>query len=135
MAPICIVFDVLFRLLQHIYGKEYVTYVRNITDIDDKIIMRARETGRSIKSITKETISWYNEDMRSLGALPPSHQPRATKYVPEMIKMIGKKYYPSRGKSIDQLILMINSNSFKKVTLGGCLIEKANQSVLISREN
>ena len=107
-----IVFDVLFRLLQHIYGKEYVTYVRNITDIDDKIIMRARETGRSIKSITKETISWYNEDMRSLGALPPSHQPRATKYVPEMIKMIEKLIDSGNAYSIKSGEVFFSVSSF-----------------------
>ena len=84
-----VVFDVLFRLLRHTYGADHVTYVRNITDVDDKINDRARATGRPIRDITDETIGWYREDMAALGALTPTHEPRATDYVPQMIAMIG----------------------------------------------
>jgi cysteinyl-tRNA synthetase len=83
-----VVFDVLYRLLRHVYGAQNVTYVRNITDVDDKINARAAETGRSIRDITEETVAWYREDMAALGALPPSHEPRATEFVPQMIAMI-----------------------------------------------
>ena len=83
-----VVFDVLFRLLRHVYGAPNVTYVRNITDVDDKINARAAETGRSIRKITNETARWFTEDAEALGALPPSHQPRATEYVPQMVAMI-----------------------------------------------
>ena len=87
-ARSAVVFDVLFRLLRHVYGPERVTYVRNITDIDDKIIARAKETGRSVESITEETTRWYHEDMDALGVLRPTFEPRATDYLPQMIAMI-----------------------------------------------
>ena len=71
-ARSAVVFDVLFRLLRHVYGEDRVTYVRNITDIDDKIIARAQETGRPVEDITEETIRWYHEDMDALGCLRPT---------------------------------------------------------------
>ncbi|MCW1954999.1 MAG: cysteine--tRNA ligase [Roseobacter sp.] len=83
-----IVFDTLYRLLCHVYGAEQVTYVRNFTDVDDKINARAAESGRSIGEITDETIAWYLEDMAAVGALEPSAMPRATGYIGEMIAMI-----------------------------------------------
>src|SRR5439155_21772096 len=81
-----IVFDVLFRLLRHLYGDTHVTYVRNVTDIDDKINARAleRAQGRNIpmldvvREITEETGRIYNEDVAALGNLPPTVTPRAT---------------------------------------------------------
>jgi len=83
-----IVFDVLYRLLRHVCGPQHVTYVRNLTDVDDKINARVAETGRSIGEITEETIGWYHEDMEALGVLRPTHEPRATAYVAEMRAMI-----------------------------------------------
>ena len=92
-----IVFDVLFRLLRHLYGAEHVTYVRNITDIDDKINARAAEVAAA-KSITVEaaraeitalTAQQYLDDVTALGCLPPTHTPRATDHVREMIAMIA----------------------------------------------
>ncbi|HEY8580671.1 MAG TPA: class I tRNA ligase family protein, partial [Beijerinckiaceae bacterium] len=62
-----IVFDVLFRLLRHLYGAERVTYVRNITDVDDKINARAAERGVSIRDLTEETNAIFQEDVRALG--------------------------------------------------------------------
>ena len=84
-----VVFDVLYRLLRHVYGADHVTYVRNFTDVDDKINARAAESGRPIGDITEETISWYLEDMGALGALEPDHMPRATAYIGAMIAMIA----------------------------------------------
>jgi cysteinyl-tRNA synthetase len=81
-----VVFDVLFRLLQHLYPK--VTYVRNITDIDDKIITAARERKIDIATVTQQTTQMYQEDMGALNALPPSVQPRATDHVGEMQEII-----------------------------------------------
>jgi cysteinyl-tRNA synthetase len=83
-----VVFDVLYRLLRHVYGAEHVTYARNFTDVDDKINARAAESGRSIAEITAETTRWFLEDMAALGALEPDHMPRATAYIPQMVAMI-----------------------------------------------
>ena len=84
-----IMFDVLFRLLRHVYGVDHVTYVRNFTDVDDKINARAAESGRSIGDITAETTQWYLDDMAALGNLDPTHMPRATDYITQMIDMIS----------------------------------------------
>jgi cysteinyl-tRNA synthetase len=83
-----IVFDVLFRLLRHIYGDAHVTYVRNITDVDDKINARAKERGISIRELTEETARIYDQDVAALGCLPPSITPRATEHISEMVAMI-----------------------------------------------
>jgi cysteinyl-tRNA synthetase len=83
-----IMFDVLFRLLRHVYGEKAVNYVRNFTDVDDKINDRARQSGRSISEITQETSQWYLEDMGALGNLEPTHMPRATQYITQMVSMI-----------------------------------------------
>ena len=83
-----IVFDVLNRLLRHVYGDAHVTYVRNFTDVDDKINARAAATGRPIREITEETLGWYRADMDALGAERPDHEPRATDYIAQMIAMI-----------------------------------------------
>ncbi|WP_306754951.1 cysteine--tRNA ligase [Paracoccus actinidiae] len=83
-----LVFDVLVRLLRHVYGAGAVTYVRNFTDVDDKINARAAATGRDIREITEETVGWYHDDMDALGAARPDHEPRATEYIVQMIAMI-----------------------------------------------
>ncbi|MEP3786125.1 cysteine--tRNA ligase [Ascidiaceihabitans sp.] len=83
-----IIFDVLFRLLRHVYGENAVTYVRNFTDVDDKINARAAESGRSIGDITAETTRWFLDDMGAVGALEPTQMPRATAYIPQMVAMI-----------------------------------------------
>jgi cysteinyl-tRNA synthetase len=83
-----IVFDVLNRLLRHVYGDAHVTYVRNFTDVDDKINARAAQSRRSIGEITAETTQWFLDDMAAVGALEPDHMPRATAYIPQMVAMI-----------------------------------------------
>ena len=83
-----IMFDVLYRLLIEIYGIDSITYVRNFTDIDDKINNKSLESGRPIDAITSETIKWYLEDMAALGNLEPNLMPRATNYIPQMISYI-----------------------------------------------
>jgi len=82
-----VVFDTLYRLLKRAFPK--VTYARNITDVDDKINARAKESGRSIREITEETAAWYHDDMAALNALPPDVEPRATEHIAEMIAMIA----------------------------------------------
>jgi len=81
-----VVFDVLARILRTLYPK--VTYVRNITDVDDKIIKAAAENGESIEALTERTTAAFHADMAALGALPPDIEPRATKYIDDMIAMI-----------------------------------------------
>jgi len=89
-----IVFDVLFRLLRYCFGADHVTYVRNITDVDDKINARAARDfpdlslNEGILKLTKTTEKQYRDDMMALGCLEPSIQPRATDYIGEMIAMI-----------------------------------------------
>jgi cysteinyl-tRNA synthetase len=85
-----IVFDVLYRLLRHLYGKEHVKYVRNITDVDDKINARAAERGISIRDLTEETYKNFKEDVAALGCLPPDVEPRATEHIEEMKTLIEK---------------------------------------------
>ena len=83
-----IMFDVLFRLLRHTFGADHVTYVRNFTDVDDKINERAATSGRDIKDITAETTQWFLDDMGALGNMEPNEMPRATDYIEAMIRMI-----------------------------------------------
>ncbi len=83
-----IVFDVMFRLLRHVYGKNHVTYVRNITDVDDKINARAKQENRSIEQVTKQTTAQYHADIDALGVLRPTVEPFATEHIAEMIEMI-----------------------------------------------
>lgn len=83
-----IVFDVLYRLLKLIYPK--VTYVRNITDVDDKINAKSKETGEDIRVITERTANAFHADMAALNAGDPDVEPRATEHIAEMIEMIEK---------------------------------------------
>ncbi len=97
-----IVFDVLFRLLREIYGAEHVTYVRNITDVDDKINARAAERGVSIRELTEETNAIFQADAKALGCLEPTAQPRATEHIAAMIEIVERLLaaghaYPADG--------------------------------------
>ena len=91
-----IVFDVLFRLLRHLYGASHVIYVRNITDVDDKINARAERDfpalplNEAIARVTEATERQFHEDAAALGALPPTHEPRATQYIEKMRAMIER---------------------------------------------
>ena len=85
-----VVFDVLFRLLRHIYGEEAVLYAANVTDVDDKINAKAQAEGVEIDVITQRYLDIYNRDMATLGALPPTFQPRATQTMDAIIAMIGR---------------------------------------------
>ena len=84
-----IVFDVLFRLLRHVYGKDHVTYVRNITDVDDKINARAEREGISIAEVTERTTEQFHADIAALGVLEPTVEPRATAHIKQMIDMVS----------------------------------------------
>ena len=91
-----IVFDLLYRLLRHEFGPTHVTYVRNITDVDDKINERALRDfpglplNQAIRNVTEKTEAQYHADVGALGCLPSTHQPRATEFIPDMMTLIGQ---------------------------------------------
>ncbi len=85
-----IVFDVLFRLLRHLYGADHVIYARNITDVDDKINARAAKEGISIRELTERTAAQFHADAAALSCLPPTIEPRATEHIREMISLIER---------------------------------------------
>ncbi len=91
-----IVFDVLYRVLQHVYGKDHVTYVRNITDVDDKINDRAARDypnlplNDAIRLVTEKTAAQFHADVAALGCLPPNVEPRATDNIQEMVGIINR---------------------------------------------
>ena len=133
-----IVFDLLFRLLRRIYGIDNVTYVRNITDVDDKIINAARENNEDIKSLTERTIKFFHDDASYIGALEPTFEPKATDHINDMIDIISclidkdyayvaednvlfsankfSKYGQLSGKNLDDMIAgsRVEVESFKR---------------------
>lgn len=85
-----VAFDVIVRYLKHKFGAKNVTFVRNITDIDDKIIKRAQENNETISELTSRFIAAMHKDEKDLGLLPPDKEPRATEYMPQMIALVEK---------------------------------------------
>jgi cysteinyl-tRNA synthetase len=100
-----IVFDVLYRLLRQIYGETHVTYVRNITDVDDKINARAREEGVPIREVTERTTKQFHTDIAALGVLPPTVEPRATEHIAEMIAIIERLIASGHAYAADGHVL------------------------------
>ncbi len=100
-----IVFDVLFRLLRHLYGESHVTYVRNITDVDDKINARAAERGISIRELTEETNAVFQADVKALGCLEPTVQPRATEHIAQMVEIVEKLIASGHAYAADGHVL------------------------------
>ena len=100
-----IVFDVLFRLLRHLYGAEHVAYVRNITDVDDKINARAFERGISIRELTDETNKVFQADVKALGCLEPTVQPRATEHIAQMVAIIERLIASGHAYAADGHVL------------------------------
>ena len=114
-----IVFDVLFRLLRHIHGPDRVTYVRNITDVDDKINERAardfpgENLNAAIRRLTEGTAAIFREDVAALGCLPPTVEPRATEHIAEMITIIERLVatghaYPAEGHVLFNVPSMVD---------------------------
>ena len=83
-----IVFDIVYRMLNLKYGAEHVTYVRNITDVDDKIIEASNSLNEDISTLTERTINYFHDDASYVGALQPNVEPKATDHIPEMINII-----------------------------------------------
>ena len=89
-----VVFDVLFRVLREIYGPN-VNYVRNITDVDDKIIETSKKKNKDINEITKEITKVFHENCKSLNCLKPTVEPKATEHIKEMIEMSSSLVWPA----------------------------------------
>ena len=100
-----IVFDVLYRMLRHTYGAAHVRYVRNITDVDDKINAAAKASGESIRQMTERTAKAFHEDVAALGALLPDVEPRATEHVAQMIDMIARLIASGHAYAADGHVL------------------------------
>ena len=133
-----IIFDILFRLLRQIYGSEQVTYARNITDVDDKIIEAAKINGETIEELTRRTTNYFHDDADYVCSIQPTVEPKATEHISEMIEMIKTliekgfayesksnvlftsskfpKYGNLSGKNIDDLIAgaRVELEDFKK---------------------
>ena len=89
-ARAMVVVDLLHRVLRYLYGENKVTLVRNVTDVDDKIIERSMENGETIAALTERTLAAFHEDLATIGCLPPTIEPRATQHIPHMIAMIER---------------------------------------------
>ncbi|HEY3919997.1 MAG TPA: cysteine--tRNA ligase [Stellaceae bacterium] len=100
-----IVFDVLYRLLRHVYGERHVKYVRNITDVDDKINAAAKANNESIRDLTERTATIFHEDAAALLCLPPDVEPRATEHIPQMIAMIERLIASNHAYVADHHVL------------------------------
>src|SRR4051794_14644461 len=100
-----IVFDVLYRLLRHLHGPEHVRYVRNITDVDDKINARAAERGISIRELTETTYKNFTDDVAALGCLPPTVEPRATEHIDEMKTLIERLVQSGHAYAAEEHVL------------------------------
>ena len=129
-----VLYDVLYRLLCYVYGKDHVTYVSNITDVDDKILNKHKETGKQIREITEETYNWYIKDMEALNVLAPNFRPRATEYIADMIVLVQKLLenghaYEVEGQVLFDVDSMPNygclSNRSMKEMLAGARVEVA----------
>ena len=112
-----VVFDLLFRLLRNLYPK--VTYVRNITDVDDKIINSANKNNESIESLTTRITKYFHDDLGHLNCLIPNQEPKATENISEMIAMITRLInlghaYLNEGHVYLTLIVVLTTENFQK---------------------
>lgn len=100
-----VVFDVLFRLLRHVYGAEHVAFARNITDVDDKINDAAKEEGVEISVITEKFTRIYREDSATLNVLPPTYEPTATGHMKQMIALVQNLIEGQHAYAVDGHVL------------------------------
>ncbi len=116
-----IAFDVIVRYLKHKYGAKHVTFVRNITDIDDKIIKRAQENNEATTQLTDRFIAAMREDETNLGLLRPDKEPRATQYMPQMIALIERLIAAQHAYTADNGDVYYKVRSFEPY---GCLAKR-----------
>ena len=119
-----IVFDTLFRIMRHTYGVDHVTYVRNITDVDDKIIEAANSNEEDITSLTSRTIQYFHEDASYIGALVPTIEPKATDHINEMVEMIETLIIKGFAYEIDGNVLFSSSKYDQYGKLSGKNIDE-----------
>ena len=113
-ARAAVVYDLLFRVLKELYGK--VSYVCNITDVDDKIIKAARENNELIATLTQRITQYYHDDMRAINCLAPTFEPKATEYIPQMIEMIQELIAKGHAYIAENHVLF-SINNFKEYGL------------------
>ena len=119
-----IVFDILFRILQNVYGTEHVTYVRNITDVDDKIINASQENNEDINELTSRTINYFHTDAKYIGAMEPSFEPRATDHIDEMINIIETLIEKNYAYVAENNVLFSSTKFSKYGSLSGKNLEE-----------
>ena len=119
-----IVFDILFRILQNLYGTEHVTYVRNITDVDDKIINASQENNEDINELTSRTINYFHADAKYIGAMEPSFEPRATDNIAEMINIIETLIEKNYAYVAENNVLFSSTKFSKYGSLSGKNLEE-----------
>ena len=119
-----IVFDTLFRIMRHSYGVDHVTYVRNITDVDDKIIEAANSNKEDISSLTSRTIKYFNDDASYIGALNPTVEPKATDHINEMVEMIETLIVKGFAYEVDGNVLFSSSKYDQYGKLSGKNIDE-----------
>ncbi len=119
-----IVFDILFRILQNLYGTEHVTYVRNITDVDDKIINASQENNEDINELTSRTINYFHTDAKYIGAMEPSFEPRATDHIDEMINIIETLIEKNYAYVAENNVLFSSTKFSKYGSLSGKNLEE-----------
>ena len=122
-----VVFDVLFRILKKVYGKNKVTYVRNITDIDDKIIESSKKNKKSIKELTQIITKSFHEDCQYLNCFNPTYEPKATEHVKEMIDMV-RNLLKNNHAYENQKHVYFSVSSFKKY---GRLSNKNSEELIV----
>ncbi len=118
-----IVFDIVYRMLNLKYGAEHVTYVRNITDVDDKIIEASNSLNEDISTLTERTINYFHDDASYVGALQPNVEPKATDHIPEMINIIEKLIKKNHAYEEDGNVLFAVSTFDKYGNLSGKSLE------------
>ena len=119
-----IVFDILFRILQNLYGTEHVTYVRNITDVDDKIINASQENNEDINELTSRTINYFHADAKYIGAMEPTFEPRATDHIAEMINIIETLIKKNYAYVAENNVLFSSTKFSKYGSLSGKNLEE-----------
>lgn len=129
-----VIYDMLYRILTNIYGFNHVVYVRNITDVDDKIIFRAKELNISINALTTKTTEFFHSDMDYLNCLQPNIEPKATEHIDEMIAIIQSLLDQNYAYISENCIYFDTSKASNYLELSGRSIDEMIHSVRIEAD-